>query len=95
MLTSTYKIISKILAERFKPIVPNVVDEHQTRFVNGRCIIDNILALKFGQEHARATLQDVIFMKLDFEKSFDCINHDFLWATLSTMNMDPKVLALI
>lgn len=78
MLTTTYKIISKILAERLKPMVPKVVDQQQTGFVQGKCITDNIIAFKLGQEHAAATLQDIIFMKLDFEKTFDRVDHGFL-----------------
>lgn len=47
MLT-TYKVISKILIECLKPMVPNMVDQQQTGFVMGHCITDNILALKLG-----------------------------------------------
>lgn len=36
LLSTTYKIISKILAERFKPIVSKIVDKQQTSFVKGR-----------------------------------------------------------
>lgn len=79
------KILSKILAKCFKPIIPKIVDQQQTGFFQGRCIIDNILMLKIGQEHAWATLQDIIFMKLDFEKAFNRVDHDYLWATLEAM----------
>lgn len=34
-------------------------------------------------------------MKLDFEKAFDRVDHGFLWATLSTMRMDPCIISLI
>lgn len=56
MLTTSYKIISKVLAERFKPIVPKIVDKQQIGFVYGRCITGNLLSLKLGQEHVIATL---------------------------------------
>lgn len=52
MLTTTYKIISKILFERLKPIVPNLVDHEQTGLVHGRCITNNLIAWKLGKEHA-------------------------------------------
>lgn len=35
MLTTTYKIISKILTERFKPMIPRLVDWQHTGFVKG------------------------------------------------------------
>lgn len=34
-------------------------------------------------------------MKLDFEKAFDWVDHDFLWDTLSAMQLDPMVIVLI
>lgn len=95
MLTTTYKIISKILVERFKPIILKVVDCQQTGFVQGRCITDNIISFMLGQEHAVATYQDVIFMKLDFEKASARVDHDYLWATLNAMQLDPFIITLI
>lgn len=95
MLTTTYKIISKILVECLKPGVPKIVDQQQNGFVHGHCITGNSLAFKLGQEHVVATLQDIIFMKLDFEKAFDQVDHSYLWSTLSTMEWYPLVITLI
>lgn len=95
MMTTTYKIISKLSTERFKPIISKVVDKLQTGFVQDGCINDNIMAFKLAQEHDTATKQDVVLMKLDFEKTFDEVDHEFLWATLSAMNLDPRVITLI
>lgn len=48
MLTTSYKIISKILVEQFKPIIPKVVNKQQTGFVQGRCISDNLLTFRLN-----------------------------------------------
>ena len=38
-----YKIISKVIANRLKPLLPSLISEEQTGYVEGRQILNNII----------------------------------------------------
>jgi len=38
-----YKIIAKILVNRLKMVLQNVIDKYQSAFLNGRGLLDNVL----------------------------------------------------
>ncbi|KAL3689374.1 hypothetical protein R1sor_015683 [Riccia sorocarpa] len=50
LLTSTYKIIAKIIAVRLREMVLGVADRQQTGFIAGRDITENVLSLRLAQE---------------------------------------------
>lgn len=41
--STIYKVISKILTNRIKPVISDLVSPSQSAFIEGRSIIDNIL----------------------------------------------------
>jgi hypothetical protein len=82
-----YKIISKILANRLKPLLAKFISPLQSAFVPNRNIQDNtILAqellhtfkLKRGKE-------GFMFLKLDMEKAFDRMEWKFILAILGKL----------
>ncbi|KAL3679387.1 hypothetical protein R1sor_022343 [Riccia sorocarpa] len=95
LLTLSYKLIGKILATRLKGVFPHLVDEDQSGFVEGRCIMDNVLNLKLCQDVTNATGEPSLFCRLDFEKAFDRVQHEFLWATLRQMKISHKFISMV
>ncbi|KAL3691489.1 hypothetical protein R1sor_005140 [Riccia sorocarpa] len=88
LLTTTYKIIARIIAQRLKPMLPGIVDSQQTGFVAGRSIVENVLSLRLAQEWAAVTTQKVMFVRLDFQKAYDRVSYNYLWETLSATGLD-------
>lgn len=43
LCTVPYKVLTKVLANRLKSIMPTLVEENETTFVGGRHIINNVL----------------------------------------------------
>ena len=71
-----YKIFSKVLANRLKRILPLLISKHQSAFLKGRLITDNILVafetLHYMKNH---NLGSISFMalKLDMSKAYDSV----------------------
>lgn len=57
--------------------MPHIVDYQQTGFIKGYHIQDNILAFKLGKEFVKRTRQLACFLKLDFVKAYDHLEHIF------------------
>ncbi|KAL3683713.1 hypothetical protein R1sor_001735 [Riccia sorocarpa] len=57
-------------------------------------IASNLLSLRLGRDWARMSQQDCIFLKLDFIKAYDRIDHSFLLQTLQTMGFTQEALRI-
>ena len=74
LCNTTYKLISKILANRFKTILPSIISENQSTFTPDRLITDNVLvAFEFMHylNHKNDGKENYMSIKLDMSKAFD------------------------
>ena len=76
-----YKIISKVIANRLKPILNSIISEAQSAFIADRLITNNIL-IAFESLHYMSTQcsgrEGYIAMKLDMSKAYDRVEWCFL-----------------
>jgi hypothetical protein len=76
-----YKVISKCLVNRLRPLLGEVISENQSAFVPGRLITDNAL-LAFEclhyMEHGASANNSFCAYKLDFSKAYDRVDWTFL-----------------
>ncbi|XP_042939571.1 uncharacterized protein LOC122274613 [Carya illinoinensis] len=94
-----YKIVSKVLANRLKKILPLLISPSQSAFVPGRLISNNIIvayeAMHSMQYRMRGKKEGYMAVKLDMSKAYDRIEWDFLAAVLRRMGFKEKWVGLI
>lgn len=76
LISSLYKIIAKVLAERLKKALPYIIDEAQAAFVEGRQILDAILVAAEAVGEWQTSKKKCFLLKLDYEKAYDMVNWD-------------------
>ena len=93
-----YKIISKVIVSRLKPIPHSIVSEVQSAFTADRLITDNIL-IAFESLHYMKTQcsrkEDFMALKLDMGKAYDRMKWSFLEKILLQMGFQDSWVAMI
>ncbi|XP_059431505.1 uncharacterized protein LOC132165008 [Corylus avellana] len=93
-----YKLISKMLANRLKKILPHVISPAQSAFIPGRLITDNVLAA-YETLHTMHTRmkgkQGFMAIKLDMSKAYDRMEWGFLEAVMRRLGFDLRWINLI
>jgi hypothetical protein len=78
LCNAIYKIISKLVATRLKPILPLIISQEQGGFVEGRKILDGIIVAHEVIHSLKISKNPWMMMKLDMSKAYDRMNWDFL-----------------
>ena len=90
LLNVDYKILSKVLAERLKIIIPNLISQDQCGFVDKRYIGENIRLLLDLMEHMDKHNMHGILVSLDIEKAFDTLAHNFVIQALEAFGFGSE-----
>ncbi|KAK5792684.1 hypothetical protein PVK06_033801 [Gossypium arboreum] len=79
-----YKLVMKVIANRFKVVFPNFISPEQAGFIIGWSISDNIIITQeiIHSIRSRKTGRSWMAIKLDLEKAYDRISWDFIDASL-------------
>jgi len=92
-----YKLVSKVLANRLKKILPDIISPSQSAFVPGRMITDNVLLAYELTHHInnRRGAGGLAAIKLDMSKAYDRIEWPFLKKMMQKLGFQEKWIDLI
>jgi hypothetical protein len=93
-----YKLIAKVLANRLKKVLGEIISPNQSAFIPGRLITDNVL-IAFEALHtmdSRLTGKEgYMALKLDMSKAYDRVEWDFLELVMRRLGFDERWVCLV
>ena len=92
LLNSDYKIAAKSIANRLKPLLPDLINYDQTGFIRGRFIGENICLIDSVICYAKEINIPGLLLFLDFEKAFDTIEWPFIRKTFQHFGFGSSIL---
>eukprot|EP00253_Pinus_taeda_P025525 PITA_25525 len=94
-----YKIISKVVANRLKSLLPTLIFGEQTGYVEGRQILDNIIQAHEVIHLLTCNKREGMIMQLDIAKAYDKVNWTYIKKVLIAFGFDHNwvrwVMALV
>ncbi|XP_058732849.1 uncharacterized protein LOC131604425 [Vicia villosa] len=92
------KLVTKVIANGLKEILPEIIDEEQSAFVKDRPIMDNALIAMECFHWLKKKVKGkkgVMALKLDMSKAYDRLEGSFIVEVLATMGFPPAMVSLI
>ncbi|KAL0367498.1 UNVERIFIED_CONTAM: hypothetical protein Sradi_3639900 [Sesamum radiatum] len=93
-----YKLASKTIANRLKPLLDTMISPSQFAFVPSRLITDNVLVayeLNHFFKHKKRGKKGYVSLKLDVSKAYDRVEWSFLERVLGRLGFNHHFVSLI
>lgn len=88
-----YKVVSKILENRFKLLLPRLITENQSAFISGRLLMENVmLASELVKDYHKEDISPCGVMKIDVSKVFDSVQWPFVLQSLEAIGVPQRFL---
>jgi endonuclease/exonuclease/phosphatase family metal-dependent hydrolase/ribosomal protein S28E/S33 len=95
LLCTSYKVFSKILESRIKPLADKITGEYQGGFRTGRSTTDQIFSVKQVLEKCWEYNIEVHQIFVDFKQAYDSIDRTVLYTILLDLGIPAKLVRLI
>ena len=93
LLSSLYRLLSKVLAARFGAAMAHSIGPEQAAYLPGRRIEDNINFASLLPDVLAASGESAAIVYLDVAKAFDSVDRGFLYRTMGVMGATDGMVA--
>lgn len=90
LLNVDYKILARVMANRFKYVLPKVISPNQSCCILGKDISDTVVSVRDFMDLVEMDDIECYLLKLDQEKAFDRAGHEYLFAVLDKFGFGNK-----
>ncbi|RVW39985.1 Transposon TX1 uncharacterized 149 kDa protein [Vitis vinifera] len=90
LVGSVYKLLAKVLANRLKLVMGEVISYSQQAVIQGKQILNAILIANETLDFRLKDNKSSLFLKMDIKKAFDHVNWDFLMEVMSKMGFGHR-----
>ena len=95
LLNTDYKIYAKVVTNRLKHFIDQVVHRDQSYSVPGRSIFDNINLMRDSLLFCNSNNLPLALLNLYQKKAFDNVDHKYLFNTLKAMGFDQRFISYV
>lgn len=90
-----YKIFAKVITERIKPTLPQIIGSEQQGFIEGGDITGNLILVKEIIDYCKEENIEAYLILMDFKKAYDRIDRKTIETTMRAMNYGEKIIGMI
>ncbi|CAC5382434.1 unnamed protein product [Mytilus coruscus] len=90
LLNVDYKILARVMANRFKYVLPKIISPNQSCCILGKDISDTVASVRDIMDLVEMDDIECYLLKLDQEKAFDRAGHEYLFAVLDKFGFGNK-----
>jgi hypothetical protein len=92
LVHSLAKLFSKVLANRVRPHLANLVSPNQSAFIRGRSLHDNFMLVRQVARRINSKRWPGVLLKLDISRAFDSLSWAFLMEVLRKLGFSERFL---
>jgi hypothetical protein len=95
LLNSDYKLLTRILAQRLRPIMDLHLNSTQYCGVTGNTIFDAVTTVRDVAAYAENVHLPLCILTLDFQHAFESITHEYMFTKLRSYGLSDHFVTLL